>query len=91
LYFEKSTIAFINLRYANFYSEDFISRIKEKNDLRLVAVVDIFLENKIPANIAKYMDEAYKVDSKSKNNFSSSFNYDKLQKTILLKGKRIKS
>lgn len=72
------TIIFLNLRFSDFYSKDLLRRVKEREMVRFVAVIDQQFKDKIGAHIEPYLDQIIYLPSKSKNGFLAEFFYDDL-------------
>lgn len=79
---DKKTIIFLNLRFSDFYSKELFKRIKEKNQYRLIAIIDQQFKDKIGAHIATYLDKIIYLPSYSKNGFLAEFYYDDLRYVI---------
>lgn len=78
----KKTIILLNLRFSEFYSTELFKRIKEKYEVRLVAILDQHFKERINNHILPYLDKTYLLESQSKDGFLAEFDFDSLSEIV---------
>jgi biotin carboxylase len=81
---EKKTIFFVALRFAEHFSAGFLETIKREHDLRIVALLDDSLKDKIPDNVRSCLDEVYVVNAVKKLTFWPVFSDEELLHVVNL-------
>ncbi len=79
----RKTILLLNLRFADFYSKELFSLVKEKFGCRIVAIVDQQFYQRIASHVEPYLDCVYFVEAQPKDGFLAEFDIDAIRPIVV--------